>query len=245
MMRNVVVTGGSRGLGLGIVRTLSAAGYGTIAISRSLTEDLKRAIEEVEQRAQAPVHFLSFDLSETDRIQQLAETIKERHGTIYGLVNNAGIGIGGLLATMQNADIERVVRLNTLAPIILSKYVVRMMMVTGEGRIVNMASIVAMTGFNGLSVYSATKAALVGFTRSLAREVGRAGINVNAVAPGFVDTDMTREMDESDKDRIVKRSALRRLPEIDDVANAVEFLLSEKARNVTGTVITVDAGNIA
>jgi len=102
-----------------------------------------------------------------------------------------------------------------------------------------------MTGFNGLSVYSATKAALVGFTRSLAREVGRAGINVNAVAPGFVDTDMTREMGESGKDRIVKRSALRRLPEIDDVANAVEFLLSEKARNITGTVITVDAGSIA
>jgi 3-oxoacyl-[acyl-carrier protein] reductase len=244
-MRNVVVTGGSRGLGLGIVRALSAAGYGTIAISRSLTEDLKRTIEEAEQRAHAPVHFLSFDLSETDRIPELVETIKERHSAVYGLVNNAGIGIGGLLATMQNADIEKVVRLNTLAPILLSKYFVRMMMVTGEGRIVNMASIVAMTGFNGLSVYSATKAALVGFTRSLAREVGRAGINVNAVAPGFVDTDMTREMGESDKDRIVKRSALRRLPEVEDVANAVEYLLSDKARNITGTVITVDAGSIA
>jgi len=244
-MHNVVVTGGSRGLGLGIVRGLSAAGYSTIAVSRSLSDDLNRTIAEAEKSGHAPVHFLPFDLSETDKIPALAETLRAKHGTIYGLVNNAGLGIGGLLATMQNADIEKLVRLNTLSPILLSKYLVRMMMAQGEGRIVNVSSIVAMTGFNGLSVYAATKASLVGFTRSLAREVGRAGITVNAIAPGFVDTDMTREMNEADRDRIVKRSALRRLPQVEDVANAVEYLLSEKSRNITGTVITVDAGSIA
>jgi 3-oxoacyl-[acyl-carrier protein] reductase len=146
---------------------------------------------------------------------------------------------------MQTAEIERLVRLNTLSPIVLSKYLVRMMMVKGEGRIVNVSSIVATTGFQGLSVYAATKASMIGFTRSLAREVGRAGINVNAVAPGFVDTDMTRDMGMKEREQIVRRSALRRLPEIEDVANAVEYLLSEKARNITGTVITVDAGGTA
>jgi 3-oxoacyl-[acyl-carrier protein] reductase len=244
-VRNVVVTGGSRGLGLGIVKGLSAAGYATIAIARTSSDELKRVMEEPEKPGRAPVDFLPFDLSETDKIPELTERIKAKHGSVYGLVNNAGLGIGGLLATMQNADIERLVRLNTLSPIVLSKYVVRMMMVAGEGRIVNMASIVAMTGFNGLSVYAATKASLVGFTRSLAREIGRAGITVNAVAPGFVDTDMTSEMGEADKERIIRRSALRRLPQVEDVASAVEYLLSDKARNITGTVITVDAGGIA
>jgi 3-oxoacyl-[acyl-carrier protein] reductase len=128
---------------------------------------------------------------------------------------------------------------------VLTKYVVRHMMADGGGRIVNIASIVAGTGYSGLSVYSATKASLIGFTRSLAREVGRQGVNVNAVAPGFIETDMTKGLDAERKDQIVRRSALRRLPEIDDVANTVEFLLGEKGRNITGTVLTIDAGATA
>jgi 3-oxoacyl-[acyl-carrier protein] reductase len=135
--------------------------------------------------------------------------------------------------------------LNTLSPMVLSKYVVRSMMADGGGRIVNIASIVAGTGYSGLSVYSATKASLIGFTRSLAREVGRMGVNVNAVAPGFVDTDMTHALTEEHREQIVRRSALRRLVDIDDVANAVEFLLSDRSKNITGTVLTVDAGNTA
>jgi 3-oxoacyl-[acyl-carrier protein] reductase len=137
------------------------------------------------------------------------------------------------------------VRLNTLSPMVLSKYVVRSMMADGGGRIVNIASIVAGTGYSGLSVYSATKASLIGFTRSLAREVGRMGVNVNAVAPGFVDTEMTHALTEEHREQIVRRSALRRLVDIDDVANAVEFLLSDRSKNITGTVLTVDAGNTA
>jgi 3-oxoacyl-[acyl-carrier protein] reductase len=135
--------------------------------------------------------------------------------------------------------------LNTLSPMVLSKYVVRSMMADGGGRIVNIASIVAGTGYSGLSVYSATKASLIGFTRSLAREVGRMGVNVNAVAPGFVDTEMTHALTEEHREQIVRRSALRRLVDIDDVANAVEFLLSDRSKNITGTVLTVDAGNTA
>ncbi len=139
--------------------------------------------------------------------------MRQRFGPIYGLVNNAGLGTEGLLANMPDADIEALIRLNTLSPIVLSKYVVRGMMAQGRGRVVNISSIVASTGFNALSVYAATKASLVGFTRSLAREVGRVGVTVNAIAPGFIDTEMTRGLGEKDRERIVARSALRRLAE--------------------------------
>jgi 3-oxoacyl-[acyl-carrier protein] reductase len=119
------------------------------------------------------------------------------------------------------------------------------MMVERSGRIVNIASVVALTGYSGLSVYSATKSSLVGFTRSLAREVGQLGITVNAIAPGFIDTEMTSELTGTQRDQIARRSALRRLAEPEDVARSVEFLLGDGGRNITGTVITVDAGNTA
>ncbi len=118
-------------------------------------------------------------------------------------------------------------------------------MADSGGRIVNISSITAMTGYSGLAVYSATKASLIGFTRSLAREVGRAGITVNAIAPGFVRTEMTKSLTDEDSERIARRSALKRLVDVEDIANAVDFLMGEGGRNITGTVITVDAGNIA
>jgi 3-oxoacyl-[acyl-carrier protein] reductase len=119
------------------------------------------------------------------------------------------------------------------------------MLADGGGRIVNIASIIGFTGYSGLSVYAATKSSLIGFTRSLAREVGRMGVNVNAIAPGFVDTEMTQELKEEQRQQIIRRSALRRLTEIEDVAHAVEFLLGSKSKNITGTTITVDAGSTA
>jgi len=127
----------------------------------------------------------------------------------------------------------------------VTKSAVRAMMADGGGRIVNIASVVAFTGYSGLAVYGASKASLIGFTRSLAREVGKLGITVNAVAPGFVDTEMTRGMKDEQREQIVRRSALKRLVDVEDVANAVEFLLSDGAKNITGTVLTVDAGNTA
>ena len=166
-------------------------------------------------------------------------------GAIYGLVNNAGIGNQGLLATMHNSEIEALVALNVLSPIILTKYVVRHMMADGAGRIINMSSIIATTGYNGLAVYGATKAAASGFTRSLAREVGKLGITVNAIAPGFVETELTQSLTEDQRKRIAGRSALRRLGAPDDIARMVEYLLGEGGRNITGTVMTIDAGNTA
>ena len=247
-MRNVVVTGGSRGIGLGIARRLTETGFRAIAIARKESNELASAMEETEREnseRSGSLRFVPFDLAEIEGIADLVKRVRKDFGPIYGLVNNAGISVDGALALMHNSQIEQLVRLNTLSPMVLSKYVVRSMMADGGGRIVNIASIVAGTGYSGLSVYSATKASLIGFTRSLAREVGRMGVNVNAVAPGFVDTEMTHALTEEHREQIVRRSALRRLVDIDDVANAVEFLLSDRSKNITGTVLTVDAGNTA
>ena len=244
-MHNVLITGGSRGIGLAIARRLAAAGYHVIAVARRDNEELKNAIEEAVRQGRGLLHFRAFDLSDVEAIPGFVKQLRDEFGAIYGLVNNAGIGTEGLLATMHNAEIEALVRLNVLSPVILTKYVVRHMMADGAGRIINMSSIIASTGYNGLSVYGATKAAATGFTRSLAREVGKLGITVNAIAPGFVDTELTQSLSDDQRKRIAGRSALRRLPDTDDVARMVEYLLGEGGRNITGSVLTIDAGNTA
>jgi 3-oxoacyl-[acyl-carrier protein] reductase len=245
MPRKVIVTGGSRGLGLGIIRRLLCDGYDAIAIARNTSDDLASTIEAANRTREGSLRFVPFDLSEVSAIPALVREIRREAGPIHGLVNNAGLGTAGVLAMMPAADIERLIRLNTLSPIVLTKYVVRHMMADGGGRVVNVASIVAFTGYSGLSVYSATKASLIGFTRALAREVGERRVTVNAVAPGFLDTEMTQAMDTAQRAQVVRRSALKKLPAIDDVANAVEFLLGARGNSITGTVLTVDAGSTA
>ena len=244
-MRNVIVTGGSRGLGLGIALKLIAAGYRVIVVERKPNSALTAAIERAELANPGSLQFVPFDLAEIEGIANLVKTLRKNFGAIYGLVNNAGISFDGALALMPNSQIEQLLRVNTISPIVLTKYVVRAMMSDGGGRVVNIASITAFTGYSGLSVYAATKASLIGFSRSLAREVGRMGVNVNSVAPGFVETDMTDSLKDEQRERIARRSALKRLADVDDIANAVEYLLSEKSKNITGTVLTVDAGNTA
>lgn len=235
-MLNVIVTGGTRGIGLGIAQRLLDRGYRVIAVARNAGQNTPTC---------ESFRFHPFDLVDTEKIPGLVSGIRKEYGPIYGLVNNAGVSADGMLAMMAASEIERVIRLNVLAPILLAKQVIRGMMSDGTGRIINISSIVAFTGYSGLAVYGASKSSLVGFTRSLAREVGRAGITVNAVAPGFIETQMTQSMGAEERDRVVRRSALRRLAEVDDVAGAVEFLLSEGAKNITGTVLTVDAGSTA
>ena len=241
--RNVVVTGGSRGLGLAIARRLASAGYGVVAIARRMSDQLEAAMRE--NRERGSLDFVAFDLGATNGIPQLARTLRKQFGPVYGLVNNAAVGTEGLLANMRDSQIEELLRVNTLAPIMLSKYLARAMMADGGGRIVNVASIIGFTGYSGLSAYGASKASMLGFTRSLARELGRLGINVNAVAPGFLDTEMTQSMDDDQRRKIARRSALRRLTDVEDVADAVEFLMGDKAKSITGTVLTVDAGSTA
>jgi 3-oxoacyl-[acyl-carrier protein] reductase len=245
-LRNVIVTGASRGVGLAVARRLARGGHRVIAIARGEGEALPAARAELAGRDGAgEIVFRAFDLSQVEAIGEFVRGVRSEFGAPYGLVNNAAIGADGLLANMHLSQIEALVRLNTLSPIVLTKYVARAMMAAGDGRIVNVASIIASTGYSGLSVYGATKASLLGFTRSLARELGRLGATVNAVAPGFMDTEMTRTLGEEQRQQVARRSALRRLVDPEDVAASVDYLMGEAGRNVTGTVLTVDAGNTA
>ncbi len=243
-MHNVIVTGGSRGLGLAIAVRLAETGLRVIAVARKPTRELDAA-RELAAAAGGALEFRAQDLADLAAIGPFVRALRQEFGPLYGLVNNAGLGSSGILATMPDAEIERLVTLNTLVPLLLCKYVAKSMLLERAGRIVNIASVVASTGYSGLAAYSATKASLLGLTRSLARELGPVGITVNAVAPGFIATEMTEELSTAQRAQIARRSALKRMAEPGDVARSVEFFLGEGGRNITGTVLTVDAGNTA
>lgn len=238
--KTVVVTGGTKGLGLAIVDQLSEEGYTVVAIGRTLSEDLEKLIQ-----VSSNIKFISYDFSNTDDIKNLAKDITKKYGRIYGLVNNAALGNDGILATMHEADIEAMLKVNIQAPILLTKYLVRSMLLNQEGRVINISSIIASTGFNGLSVYAASKAALAGFTKSLSREVGKANITVNTVSPGYMKTKMTEGLEGDKLKSIVRRSPLGRLASVEDVSDVVSFLLKESSQSITGSNITVDAGSTA
>ncbi len=241
-MRNVIVSGGSRGIGLAISKRLARDGYRVIVIARSESEELREEIRHME----GAVAFVPFDFNDVQGIPALVTGLKKTFGPPYGLVNNAALGTEGALGVMHNKQIEELMRVNVLAPMVLTKYLARNIMAAGfGGRIVNISSIIALTGYSGLSVYGATKAAMVGFTKSFAREVGTTGITVNAIAPGFIATEMTSMLNAEDKAKIAHRAALGRLATVDDVASAVGFLFADSASNITGTMITVDAGATA
>lgn len=237
----VLVTGGTRGLGFAIARRLAADGYRVIAAGRKCTADLEAASAASAGR----IIYEPLDLARTAELHATVTRLVKTHGPLYGLVNNAAIAHDGVLATMHDSQIAELLLVNVTGTIILTKYALRSMLVGGEGRVVNIASIIGSTGFNGLSVYGASKAALLGFTRSLAREVGRAGITVNAVSPGYMKTDMTAGLGGEQLASIERRSALRTLVGPADVAGGVAYLLSKDAALVTGTELTIDAGSTA
>jgi 3-oxoacyl-[acyl-carrier protein] reductase len=159
-MRNVIVTGGSRGVGLAIARTLAASGYRVIAVARQKNCQLTAAMTEIEQSYPQALQFVPFDLSEVHNIPKFVSDIRKEYGAIHGIVNNAAAGTPGVLANMHQSRIEQLIQLNIMSPIVLTKQVVRHMMVDGGGRVVNISSIIGFTGYSGLSVYAATKASM-------------------------------------------------------------------------------------
>ena len=240
-MKTILVTGPARGLGLAISKKLVKEGYQVIGVGRKTTQDFENLMSG---KLSGKAHFISCDLEKLESIHELVNGITHKYGNIYGLVNNAGIAFDGVLATMHGTEISKVLRINLESAIVITKYACRSMLTQSEGRIVNISSIIASTGFNGLSVYAASKAGLEGFMRSLSRELGRSKITVNCVAPGYMETDMTAGMKNEKIDTIRRRSPLG-LAHVKDVAGAVSYLLSNDAERITGTVITVDGGSTA
>jgi len=240
-MKLIIVTGASKGLGLAICTRLLKDGYKVVGISRSQTHEF----EKLQQKNTETLFNEQYDFADTSSIQVLVRKITKEHGNIYGLINNAALGHDGVLGTMHESQISELIKVNIESPILLTKYASRSMLMKLQGRVINIGSIIATTGFNGLSVYGATKASLSGFTRSLARELGRAKITVNTVAPGYMKTAMTEGLEGEKLESIKRRSPLGQLATVEDVAGTVSYLLSDDAKNITGTTITVDAGSTA
>jgi 3-oxoacyl-[acyl-carrier protein] reductase len=238
--RVAVVSGGSRGLGQAIAEDLLAAGEAVATFSRSSTPF-------VDQRLAADPQAESFtweaiDGTDFPRIRQFALGVLRRWGRIDVLVNNAATGSDGLLTLTREADIHRQIALNLEAAVHLTRACLKGMLPQRSGSIVNIASVNALRGHAGVSVYSATKAGLHGLTKSLAVEVGPEGIRVNSVAPGYFDSEMTSGFTDQQRARIVRRTPLRRLGTVADVVGLVHYLISPAAAFITGQMIAVDGG---
>ena len=240
-LRNIIVTGATGGVGTQVVTSLiEEKKYRVICLARKLGPELNDIIQSSDNRAT----FVKLDLNETDQFHPVIRSIAKEFGNIYGLVNNAAVGLDGVLATMHESDIESAIKVNLMATILLTKYCVRSMLLGNSGRVINVGSVTSITGFNGLSVYAATKAGVVGFSKSLSREVGASNITVNCVIPGFMETKMTSNLPRKKLDKIAKRSPLG-LVTPSDIASTIQFLLAESGSKITGTCITVDGGSTA
>lgn len=238
-----LVTGGSRGIGRAIALKLAENGA-DVAINyagnTAAAEEVKAAIEQMGRKAL----LIQCSVADTDSVQAMVNQVVKELGRLDILVNNAGITRDGLLMRMKEADWDDVMNTNLKGVYNCSKAVMRTMMKQKSGRIVNMASVVGEMGNAGQANYAAAKAGVIGFTKSLAKEVASRGITVNAIAPGFIATDMTRVLSDDQKAEMARTIPLGRAGQPEDVANAVLFLASEGAAYITGQVLNVDGGMV-
>jgi len=229
-----IVSGGSRGLGLAVVRRLLETGWSVATFSRG--------DPPADLGPRRRLHWCRVDARDADAVKRFVAEVHERWGAVHALVNNGAIMNESLLTMAREREIVDLVATNVTAPLLLTRAALKVMLLSRGGRIVNVSSIVGRVGVRGVAAYSATKAALEGLTRSLAREVGELGIRVNAVAPGYLDTDMTGGMTEEQRARIVRRTPLGRLGQVGEVAGVIEWLLSPGAAFITGQTFVVDGG---
>lgn len=241
MKQTAIVTGGSRGIGRAVAVRLAKDGMNLVINYRgnsAAAEETERICRELG----AEVLLVQGDVSRAEDCEKLTAQAKEAFGRVDVLVNNAGITRDGLLARMTEEDFRAVLDVNLVGPWNMMKAVNRIMMKQRYGRIVNLSSVTGLMGNMGQTNYAAAKAGILGMTKSYAREVASRGITVNAVAPGFIDTDMTEAMPEGAKDKIITGIPMGRTGKPEDVAEAVAFLASEQAGYITGEVLRVDGG---
>ncbi|HEU5006486.1 MAG TPA: 3-oxoacyl-ACP reductase FabG [Jatrophihabitantaceae bacterium] len=238
--RVVIITGGSRGLGAGIVQSFLDSGDRVATCARSRTAQIDKWLDDPATADRLIFHEV--DLSDRPATAAFVQDVVARWGGVDVLVNNAGVARDGVLATASDEDVDVVVDLNLKGTLYITKLACRRMLARGHGSIVNISSIVGISGYRGLSVYSATKAALDGMTRALSRELGSRGITVNSVAPGYLRTEMSHGLDDAQLGQIVRRTPAGRLGEPADIARVVQFLAAPENDYLTGQVIVVDGG---
>ena len=234
----ILITGANRGIGHNILKKIATCGYTVIGTSRSKdgADMITEALKDSNGKG------IVMDVTNQESINSSVSKIKEDYGIIYGLVNNAGITNDNLLMRMSDEQWNTVIETNLTSLYRVTKSVIKDMMKERTGRIVNIGSIVGMMGNAGQSNYSATKSGLLGFTKSLAREVSSRNINVNAISPGFIDTDMTRALSEEQNEALTKNIPLGRIASPDEVSSVVAFLLSDDSSYITGENINVNGG---
>lgn len=241
-MSNVaVITGGTRGIGRQIVNTLAQNGYDISINYRAENDDLAQVIQEVKAIGRN-IYTYKCDISDFESTENFIKNTINEFGKIDVLVNNAGITKDGLLMRMKKEDFESVIDVNLIGTFNVTRNVIPYMIKTKQGRIINISSVVGVSGNAGQTNYSASKAGIIGFTKSLAKEVASRNITVNAVAPGFIQTQMTEVLKDEVKDEIMKQIPLKRFGMTEDVANLVKFLASDESSYITGQVINVDGG---
>ena len=243
-----IISGGSRGLGLAVASRLLERGDRIATFSRSGSA----ALDGLASRHPGRVHHEQFDTADSDAIRRFVANAVDRFGRVDHCVANAAVAAEGILATMSDADIDAMLTVNLRGSIVLVRECVRQFLAQPKARpdaeagaVVVVSSVVAARGSPGLAVYAATKAGLEGFARCLAREVGPRGIRVNAVAPGFLATELSATLSSADRERIVRRTPLGRLGDTADIVGAIDFLTSAGAAFVTGQTLTVDGGGAA
>lgn len=236
----IIVSGGSRGLGLETVKHLVSEGCVVGSFSRSMSEDISTLISKCKDKES--LYWETLDITDCETLKEFVLNVYKKYGQIDGLINNAGVNLDKLLTLTSDVEISNNIDVNLKSVILLTKYVSKFMIQQNFGKIINISSILGNRGYKGCSVYSSSKAALQGFTRSLARELGGKKINVNAIAPGFLETKMTSEMSEHQMNQIIRRTPLDRLGKVTDITGAISFLLSNEADFITGQTLTIDGG---
>lgn len=243
MNKVALVTGATRGIGKQIALTLAKEGYNIAVNYRTENDDLAGLKKEIE-RNNVKCLLVKGDISNFEDCENIVKKVIEEFEKIDVLVNNAGITKDMLLMRMKKDDFEQVIDVNLVGTFNVTRNVIPYMMKAHEGRIINISSVVGVAGNAGQTNYSASKAGIIGFTKSLAKEVGSRNILVNAVAPGFIQTDMTAVLKEEVKEEIAKSIPLKRMGTAQDVANVVKFLASEESSYITGQVIHIDGGMV-
>ncbi len=241
MNKVALITGAARGIGKQIAITLAKAGFDIALNYRSNTDELTKLKEEIESYSSKCL-LVQGDVSSFEDTERIAKETIDEFGKIDVLINNAGITKDMLLLRMKQEDFENVIDVNLVGTFNMTKNVVSYMMKAKQGRIINVSSVIGVSGNAGQANYAASKAGIIGFTKSLAKELASRNILVNAVAPGFIGTDMTNVLKDDVKDKILEQIPLRRIGNVEEVANVVKFLALPDSSYITGQVINIDGG---
>lgn len=238
--RTIIISGGSKGLGSALVSRCLHLGYQVATFSRKPSDFINQAT--IEDPEQTRFIWRATDIAHETDVRNFVNDVLQKFGRIDALINNVGTAIEGILPLIAWENIAKCVDFNIKGTILLTQLCSKAMLKQREGSIVNISSVNAIRGHSGVAVYSATKAALDGFTRSLAREFGQMNIRVNSIAPGYFESDMVADLSPAQKLRIIRRTPLGRLPKINEIVNGILFMISPESSFITGQTLVIDGG---